>query len=83
MTPMALDVARLPPLVTPALTDRAASPASLRGKAATPRLARLAGLCEDVALIALAVYMLPLAILLVTTPIGLLIRLVMATFARG
>ena len=40
------------------------------------------GLGEDVALITLAVYMLPLAILLVTTPIGLLIRLVMATAAR-
>lgn len=42
------------------------------------RLTRLAGVLEDAVLLMAVVYALPLAILLVTTPIGLLIHLALA-----
>lgn len=45
------------------------------------RLTRLAGIIEDAVLLIAAVYALPLAILLVTTPIGLLIHWVIAIAA--
>lgn len=46
------------------------------------RLTRFAGILEDVVLLIAVAYALPLAILLVTTPIGLLIHLVIAIVAR-
>jgi hypothetical protein len=79
MTPIAIDAGRLIPLGTPATIGDAASATPPRlGVAPRARLAHLMGLGEDIALITLAVYVLPLAILLVTTPIGLLIQLVLA-----
>lgn len=68
----------LPSLIAPPSTTGAATLSWPRQVTPSRRLARAVGLLEDAALITLLAYLLPLALLLVTTPIGLLIRLVVA-----